>query len=209
MIMKISCLNLFSKWQNKLVAEIKNDSLIKTIQVIDLKTLQRYKKESMQSIAEKALYVFLLNPIVTFLRITFSFVQMAFDFFIVSVDSSVEMFKAIKKRKIIKIFEIYVISRINFVKYIAEDTIDIKKSLFCSFRMQLDSLFAIFHPLDGRKIVANLERNWNNNKNIEDDLKNKIRKDPIYKVLWKILLKREEIVYYLASDFQPLGGFKR
>ncbi len=198
-------------WQEKIVYKIKNNTLVKRVEVIDLNTMKRYKKDSMQSLAIKAFLVFLFNPILLFLKIAFNFFQMGFDFAKVTIDSSLDMAFAIKDRKLLKIFEIYIISRIDFIKYIAEDVIAIVKAPFYALGIQIASLYTIFFPSSGRKFIGDIERSWNNNKSLKHDYRynKETQNKPLYKVLWNIFLKRDEsVVFYLAPCFQTLGSLK-
>lgn len=208
--MTISLNNFSPRFQQRVVYKIKDATLVRNIEIIDLNTMKRYKNESMQSIAKKAFFIFLFNPLVLFLRIAFNVFQMPFDFVKMTIDSSIDTAIAFRHGKIIKIFEIYITSKIDLVRYLAEDIISIVSAPFYSLGIQIASIFTIFFPLEGRKIVADIERSWNRNKSAKQHdfrYSKETQNKPWYKVIFEMLLTRNEnIVLYMAPCFQSLGS---
>ncbi|NGX53280.1 MAG: hypothetical protein KR126chlam5_01593, partial [Candidatus Anoxychlamydiales bacterium] len=70
---------VFSTFEEKEVVKVKNYKLVKKIEIIDTKTLDRYKKLSMYEMARKATLVFLFSPALLALKVTFNVLQIVFD----------------------------------------------------------------------------------------------------------------------------------
>jgi hypothetical protein len=208
--MKIFACNFYPNWQQKIVCSKNGNNLLKRIEIIDLNTMQRYKEKSIQHVALKAFLIFLFNPLLIFLKIVINVFQIAFDFAAVSVSSSVDMAIAFKEMDLFKIFKIYLISKIDLIKYIAEDIINIVKAPIFGFGMQLAAFFTIFFPDVGRKFIGVIERKWNHNKELQFDIiKNHHGQKYLLKFFWDTLINRDKnVVFYLAPCFQSIGSLK-
>lgn len=209
--MTISSINFCSTWQVKNIYQIKNFSIKKTVELVELETGKRYKNDSIQEIANKALLVFLFNPIVLFLKIAFNLFQMTFDFVKITKQCFNEINTTFREKKINKIFKIFVDSLILLSKYLFEDAICIIKAPFFSLAIEIASIFTIFIPIQGRKIISDLERLWNQNKSSKLDyrLNKDAKTKPFFEFLWSTLKNRNEnVAFYMALCFQPIGNLK-
>jgi len=208
----ISPLNHFTTpWQKYIVYTVKDKKLVKNIEIIDPNTLERYTDDSMISIARKASLIFFFNPILLFCKLSFNVIQMGFDFAKVTIDSTIQMAKDIRDGDIIKICETYLLSRIDLFRYLGEDIVYIVRAPFYALAMQFASVYGIFAPRNGRKVLAKIEKNWNFNQSIKKDFRQYYKNisRPFYEVLFDIFLERKQgVVFYLAPCFQPLGSLK-
>lgn len=201
-------ISFFPNWEQKLVYKIRNSKLVENVELIDTKTLQRYPKDVLYNTAQKAFLIFLFTPVLMFFKIAFNCAQMAFDYAKSYIESTVVMAKALKNRDIIKILETVVTSRIDFARYIAEDIIAIVRAPFYTLAIEFAAIFTMFYPTQGIKIIADLERSWNNNISVKFDYRynEEAQKLPLYKLFWNIMLNRKEnIVFYLAHCIQSHG----
>ncbi|NGX28466.1 MAG: hypothetical protein K940chlam1_00647 [Candidatus Anoxychlamydiales bacterium] len=204
-------LNIFTKFEEKIVYRFKNNKLIKNIEVIDKNSLERYRKLSMFEIARKTLFIFCANPIVLIFKMSFNVVQMGFDFIKVNVDSTIDMARDLSQNKIIKMCETYLISRIDLVKYLIEDIICIVRAPFYALALQLACPFSLLFPNQTRRVIAKIEKSWNYNMNVRFDFKK--TKEVTKKSLWQSVIdilyyKKQYIAFYIAPCFQPIGSLK-
>ncbi len=208
--MKILPFKIFSTFEEKEVVKIKNYEIIKKIEVIDIasKTLNRYKKLTNLEIARKVMFIFLFNPVVLTLKIFFNVLQICFDCFSYFF-SYFTMAKALANKNIFKIFEISITSRIDILKHIAQDIIYIIRAPFFAIFIQFATLITLISPMRARKIIAKIERSWNYDLPLCYDYRNKkdFKEKPLFRALFNTLLHRkEDVVFYLAPCFQPLGS---
>jgi len=196
---------IFSTFEEREVVKVKNYEVVKKIEVIDLNTLDRYKKLSLHEMARKALFIFLFSPALLALKVTFNVLQMVFDctsYFL----SWFTMGKALADAKILKIFEISIISRVDFFKNIAQDVIYIIRAPFFAIAMQFSALFILVSPNSARKAIAKIERRWNYNMDLSYDYRNnkEFKEESLINALFNTLYDRKEnVVFYLAPCFQP------
>ncbi|NGX35155.1 MAG: hypothetical protein K1060chlam1_01525 [Candidatus Anoxychlamydiales bacterium] len=208
--MKILPSNLFSTFELIEVVKVKNYELVKKIEVLDTKTLDRYRNQTMFEIARKACFIFLCNPIVLVMKISFNVLQMGFDFVKVTIDSTIDMAVALKNKEIIKVIEIYAISRIDFIQYVAQDIVYIIRAPFFALALQFATLFTLISPNRARKAIAKIERSWNYNMGVSYDYRNNpdFKEKSLFRAFFETLLNRNEsVVFYLAPCFQP-GSLK-
>jgi len=205
-------LNLFTTpWQKNIVYKLKDNQLVKRTEIIDLNTLERYRDDTVGSMARKACLVFFFNPILLVCKLSFNVLQMGFDFAKVTIDSTIEMAKDIRDMDIIKICETYLLSRVDLVRYLGEDIVFIVRAPFYAIAMQFASVYGIFDPNNGRKMLAKIEKNWNFNMSVKKDYRYNVKmiSRPFYKSLFDIFLnRRQDVAFYLAPCFQPLGSLK-
>jgi len=210
--------NIFSTFEEREVVKIKNFEFVKKIEVIDLKTLDRYKKLSNFEIARKVAFIFLFNPVVLVLKITFNLLQMGFDCFSY-VFSYVKMAKAlangakdfftkkdIVNKSFLQVFELSVTTRVDIFKNLAQDIIFIVRAPIYAIAIQFATFITLLSPYRARKAIAKIERSWNYDLDLSYDYKKNddFKNNTLIKALYITLLKRNQsIVFYLAPCFQP------
>lgn len=203
-------LNITRFYKDTVIAVTKKDlSIKKRVEVIDSTNLDRYRNHTYFETLRKAVFIVLFSPIVMCLKISFNILQMGFDVFNGLWSSTADMWDNFVNFRIIKLTEDYLISRIELSQYLLEDIFFIVRAPFYTIALQFASIFTIAFPNHGKKLIANIERCSNFNMDItynftnNNDFKNKT----LIKSIFNTLLKRnQEIVFYMAPCFQPIGN---
>ncbi|MFA6118758.1 MAG: hypothetical protein WCT85_07260 [Parachlamydiales bacterium] len=179
----------------------------KKIQLIDLNTQERYKNDPAYDAVAKITLVFLLNPIVMFSKMAFNVGQIGYDFTKSFFFSSLNMFDDFWHGRIIKIFEEYVVSKIILFEYLAEDIINIVKAPFFAVAIQFACLFAVISPNNAKKMIAKIEKGWNLGLDVKHDFRHmeEFKDRKLLSFIGNLFNKRNEISFYMAPCFQPIG----
>lgn len=205
--MRILPANLFSTFERIDVVKVKNYQVSDPKPMIrDSKTLDLYRDQTMFEIARKALFIFLCNPIVLVMKISFNVLQMGFDFAKITIDSTIDMAIHLKNKEMMKVFEVYAVSRIKFVQFIAQDIVYIVRAPFFAVAMQFATLLTLISPNRCRKAIAKIERSSNYNMGISYDYRNNpdFKEKSLVRAFYETLLNRNKrVVFYLAPCFQP------
>ena len=150
---------VFSAFEEYEVVKVKNYKLVKKIEIIDVdsKNLDRYKKLSMHEMARKATVIFLFNPALLALKVSFNVLQIVFDcssYFL----SWFTMGKALADARILKIFEIAITSRVDFFKNIAQDIIYIIRAPFFLLLFKMEPFSILLLRIGGGKLMLKFKK---------------------------------------------------
>ncbi len=211
--------SICSDWSEKIVVRLRDDEQFIMKEIVNEKG-DRYRYDAIQNVAKKCLVIFLLTPAVCFIRISINALQIGFDFAHVNFLATVQILKQLFHLKVIDAVKTYFETRALMTEYMIEDIAKIIRAPVFAIGIQLASLFGIFKPYEGRRLVAFLEEKSNYGASRNEDFRYVYKKqfEPQDTTCWNVfksyvkftyyaLSKRDEpVVWYTARCFQSIGS---